>query len=444
MVAFVLVFAFGLMLVAFRSIVVAAKAIVLNLLSVAAAYGVLVLVFQHGFGKGLLGFSSTAGIDPVVPLLLFVILFGLSMDYHVFIVSRIRERFDRGATMDEAISDGIKSTAGVVTSAAIVMVGVFSIFATLSMLFFKQFGVGLAAAILIDATIVRGVLLPATMKLLGELELVPARAGSSGCPSSSQRRAWSRSTVRAGAGAGAGAGSSGPASAQRVFDARPRSPASSWSRIVVLGLAYLRFASAADTVSVPAGAQAGAADPRILQLRHRERQLRRRLRHARRAREPARRGLAPDRAAGHPDPRPLGAPGRADLPAPGRPRDHEHDVPEASRFADHHDVVLVGYRGVDGSSRLDCPEVDVGAEAPADFLGQKSFRAYARLPGLRRAAPGRRRRPRRLHAARAGRRSRGRPPGARLRPRSTSSARAPGTRTAMIYAWRYPAASTAR
>jgi uncharacterized membrane protein YdfJ with MMPL/SSD domain len=167
-VAFVLLFAFGLMLVAFRSIVVAIKAIVLNLLSVAAAYGVLVLVFQHGFGKGLLGFSSTAGIDPVVPLLLFVILFGLSMDYHVFIVSRIRETFDRGASMDDAIAEGIKSTAGVVTSAAIVMVAVFSIFATLSMLFFKQFGVGLAAAILIDATIVRGVLLPATMKLLGE------------------------------------------------------------------------------------------------------------------------------------------------------------------------------------------------------------------------------------------------------------------------------------
>jgi uncharacterized membrane protein YdfJ with MMPL/SSD domain len=167
-VGFVLLFAFSLMLVAFRSIVVAIKAIVLNLLSVAAAFGVLVLVFQHGFGKGLLGFSSTAGIAPVVPLLLFVILFGLSMDYHVFIISRIRETFDRGASMDDAIAHGIKSTAGVVTSAAIVMVAVFSIFATLSMLMFKQFGVGLAAAILIDATIVRGVLLPATMKLLGE------------------------------------------------------------------------------------------------------------------------------------------------------------------------------------------------------------------------------------------------------------------------------------
>ena len=167
-IGFVLVLAFVLMLVAFRSIVVAIKAILLNLLSVAAAYGVLVLVFQDGFGKGLLGFSSTAGVAPVVPLLLFVILFGLSMDYHVFIVSRIRESFDRGASMDDAIADGIKSTAGVVTSAAIVMVAVFAVFATLSMLFFKQFGVGLAAAVLIDATIVRGVLLPATMKLLGE------------------------------------------------------------------------------------------------------------------------------------------------------------------------------------------------------------------------------------------------------------------------------------
>jgi uncharacterized membrane protein YdfJ with MMPL/SSD domain len=167
-VAFVLLFAFVLMLVAFRSIVVAAKAILLNLLSVAAAYGVLVLVFQHGFGDGLLGVSSAAGIDAVVPLLLFVILFGLSMDYHVFILSRIREAFDRGKSMDEAVAYGIKSTAGVVTSAAIVMVAVFAVFATLSWPFFKQFGVGLAVAILIDATIVRGVLLPATMKLLGD------------------------------------------------------------------------------------------------------------------------------------------------------------------------------------------------------------------------------------------------------------------------------------
>jgi uncharacterized membrane protein YdfJ with MMPL/SSD domain len=167
-VGFVLVFAFALMLVAFRSPVIAAKAIVLNLLSVGAAYGVLVLVFQHGYGKSLLGFTSTAGIDPVVPLLLFVILFGLSMDYHVFLLSRIREAVHRGMSTDEAVADCIKSTAGVVTSAAIVMVAVFAVFIALSMLMFKQFGVGLAVAILIDATIVRGVLLPASMKLLGD------------------------------------------------------------------------------------------------------------------------------------------------------------------------------------------------------------------------------------------------------------------------------------
>src|SRR5438067_2374904 len=138
-VAFVLVFAFALMLVAFRSIVVALKAIVLNSLSVAAAYGILVLVFQHGVGKGLIGFSSTAGIDPVVPLLLFVILFGLSMDYHVFLLSRIREAVARGAKTDEAVAQGIKTSAGVVTSAAVVMVAVFAVFGTLSMLIFKQF-----------------------------------------------------------------------------------------------------------------------------------------------------------------------------------------------------------------------------------------------------------------------------------------------------------------
>ena len=167
-VGFVLLLAFSLMLVAFRSPVIAVKAILLNLLSVAASYGVLVLVFQHGYGSDLLGFTPTGGIDPVVPLLLFVILFGLSMDYHVFLLSRIREAVQRGASTEDAIARGITSTAGVVTSAAIVMVGVFAVFATLSMLMFKQFGVGLAAAILIDATIVRGVLLPASMKLLGD------------------------------------------------------------------------------------------------------------------------------------------------------------------------------------------------------------------------------------------------------------------------------------
>jgi uncharacterized membrane protein YdfJ with MMPL/SSD domain len=165
---FVLLLAFGLMLVAFRSLVIAATAIVLNLISIAAAYGVMVLVFQHGVGKGILGFESTAGIDSFLPIFMFVILFGLSMDYHVFILSRVREARDRGLSTEDAVTHGIKTTAGVVTSAAIVMVCVFSVFATLSMLIFKQFGVGLAAAVLIDATIVRAVLLPATMKLLGD------------------------------------------------------------------------------------------------------------------------------------------------------------------------------------------------------------------------------------------------------------------------------------
>jgi uncharacterized membrane protein YdfJ with MMPL/SSD domain len=165
---FVLLLAFGLMLVSFRSVVIAAKAVVLNLLSVGAAYGVLVLVFQHGWFKGLLGFEFTGGIDPAVPILLFVILFGLSMDYHVFILSRVREAYLRGMSTDKAVAHAIKTSAGVVTSAAVVMVGVFAIFATLQTLFLKQFGVGLCVAILIDATLVRAVLLPATMKLLGD------------------------------------------------------------------------------------------------------------------------------------------------------------------------------------------------------------------------------------------------------------------------------------
>ena len=166
--AFVLAMAFVLLLVTFRSVVIPLKAILLNLLSVAAAYGVLVLVFQQGNLEGLLGFESTGTITSWLPLFLFVILFGLSMDYHVFILSRIREAYDSGMRTDEAVSFGIRSTAGVVTSAAVVMVAVFAIFATLRALEFKQMGVGLAVAILIDATIVRAVLLPASMKLLGD------------------------------------------------------------------------------------------------------------------------------------------------------------------------------------------------------------------------------------------------------------------------------------
>ncbi|MFC4058555.1 MMPL family transporter [Planomonospora corallina] len=165
---FVLLLAFLLMLASFRSLVVAVTTIVLNLLSVAAAYGVLVVVFQYGWGESLLNFTSTGSIVSWLPLFLFVILFGLSMDYHVFILSRVREAYDRGMPTERAIAHGIRTTAGVVSSAAFIMVGVFAVFGTMSLLSFKQMGIGLAVAVLIDATVVRAVLLPATMKLFGD------------------------------------------------------------------------------------------------------------------------------------------------------------------------------------------------------------------------------------------------------------------------------------
>jgi RND superfamily putative drug exporter len=165
---FVFAMAFALLLVTFRSIVIPLKAILLNLLSVGAAYGVVIWIFQEGHLESLLGFESTGAVTSWLPLFLFVLLFGLSMDYHVFILSRVREAYDSGMPTREAVAHGIKTTASVVTAAAIVMVAVFSIFATLSSVEFKQFGVGLAVAILLDATLVRGVLLPAFMKLLGD------------------------------------------------------------------------------------------------------------------------------------------------------------------------------------------------------------------------------------------------------------------------------------
>jgi RND superfamily putative drug exporter len=165
---FVLVFAFLLLLVTFRSVVIAGKAIVLNLLSVGAAYGVLIAVFQWGWGAGLLGFQSNGGIAFWLPIFMFVILFGLSMDYHVFILSRVREAFDRGMKTDEAVEYGITTTAGVVTSAALVMLGAFAVFALMPILDMKEMGIGLAVAVLLDATIVRAFLLPASMKLLGD------------------------------------------------------------------------------------------------------------------------------------------------------------------------------------------------------------------------------------------------------------------------------------
>ncbi|SCD90009.1 putative drug exporter of the RND superfamily [Streptomyces sp. di188] len=166
--AFVVVFAFLLMLLSFRSLTVALTSIVLNLLSVGAAYGILVAVFQHGWGASLVGAEGVGAIITWLPLFLFVILFGLSMDYHVFVVSRIREARARGLETRDAIRHGVVTTAGVVTSAAVIMVAVFAIFGTLSMQSMKQMGVGLAAAVLIDATVIRGVLLPAVMSLLGE------------------------------------------------------------------------------------------------------------------------------------------------------------------------------------------------------------------------------------------------------------------------------------
>jgi RND superfamily putative drug exporter len=165
---FVLVAAFLLLLVTFRSLVIALKAIILNLLSVGASYGVLVLVFQNGLGEKLLGFHSNGTIVAWLPLFLFVVLFGLSMDYHVFILSRVREAYDTGMSTERAVAHAIGTTAGVVTSAAAVMVAVFALFGTLSNIGLKEMGVGLAVAVFLDATIVRGMLLPASMKLLGE------------------------------------------------------------------------------------------------------------------------------------------------------------------------------------------------------------------------------------------------------------------------------------
>ena len=428
-VAFVLVFAFALMLVAFRSIVVALKAIVLNCLSVAAAYGILVLVFQHGVGRGVLGFTDTSGISPVIPLLLFVILFGLSMDYHVFIVSRIRERYQSGATMDEAISDGIRSTAGVVTSAAVVMVCVFAVFATLSMLFFKQFGVGLAAAVLIDATIVRGVLLPATMKLLGTrnwylpawLEWLPhfdhGELEIDDEPEAQPAPERPRKRRRLGAARFTGL----------VLIA-----------ILALGLAYLKSTSGSDKVSVPAGAKAGqltlhpchygteqgsyAADCGTLVVPENRAKPGSRL-----IALPVTRIKARSDHPGAPIFRLEGGPGGTNM-----------HFALASRFAEHHDVVLVGYRGVDGSVRLDCPEVSSALKRSTDYLGQKSFRAYtqafrdcaARLQedGVDLAGYTL---PQQVDDIEAARR-------ALAYKRIDLVSESAGTRLAMIYAWRYP------
>jgi putative drug exporter of the RND superfamily len=164
----VAVLAFVVLLAGFRSVVIPVVSIVLNLLSVAAAYGLITLIFQDGRLQHLLGYTSFGGITWWVPLFMFVLLFGISMDYHVFILSRIREHWARGSSPREAAIGGIASSAGVVSSAALIMVAVFSIFLTLPFIELKVLGVGMAAAILIDATVVRGILLPATLSLLGD------------------------------------------------------------------------------------------------------------------------------------------------------------------------------------------------------------------------------------------------------------------------------------
>jgi RND superfamily putative drug exporter len=166
--AVVALLAFGLLLAAFRSVVVPLVSIALNLLSVGAAYGLITLIFQDGRLQGPLDYTSFGGIIYWVPLLMFVFLFGISMDYHVFILSRIRERGARGASPREAVVAGVASSAGTVTSAALIMVAVFSIFTTLPLIDLKILGVGTAVAVLIDATLIRGVLLPAALALLGE------------------------------------------------------------------------------------------------------------------------------------------------------------------------------------------------------------------------------------------------------------------------------------
>jgi uncharacterized membrane protein YdfJ with MMPL/SSD domain/pimeloyl-ACP methyl ester carboxylesterase len=428
-VAFVLVFAFALMLVAFRSIVVALKAILLNCLSVAAAYGILVLVFQHGLGKGLLGFTDTTGVSPVIPLLLFVILFGLSMDYHVFIVSRIRERFQHGATMDEAISGGIRSTGSVVTSAAVVMVCVFAVFATLSMLFFKQFGVGLAAAILIDATIVRGVLLPATMKLLGDRNwYLPA---------------WLEWLPRFDEGELEIDDEPEPAPAPAARKPKRRIGAARITGLVLivilaLGLAYVKLASGGDKVTVPAGAKAGqlslhpchygteqgsyAADCGTLVVPENRAKPGSRLIGVKVVRIKAR----------------SAQPGAPVFRLQGGPGGTNMTFSKASRLAATHDVVLVGYRGIDSSVRLDCPEVSSALKRSPDFLRQKSYDAYSQafrdcaarlqehavdLAGYTMVAQ--------VDDLEAARRALGY---GRVNLVSESA----GTRLAMIYAWRYP------
>ena len=166
--AFVLGLSFILLTVAFRSIVIPAVAIALNLLAVGAAYGLLVLVFQKGIGNELFGFQQVDTIEAWVPLFLFSVLFGLSMDYQVFLLSRIKERYTQTGDTAGSVAFGVGSTARLITGAALIIIAVFSGFAAGDLVMFQQMGFGVGVALLVDATIVRCVLVPASMKLLGE------------------------------------------------------------------------------------------------------------------------------------------------------------------------------------------------------------------------------------------------------------------------------------
>jgi RND superfamily putative drug exporter len=165
--AFVLGLSFVLLTLVFRSLVVPVKAIIMNLLSVGAAYGLMVLVFQKGVGAGIFGFQKVDVIEAWIPLFLFCILFGLSMDYHVFLLSRIREHFGQTHNNSESVAFGLRSTGRVITGAALIMVAVFAGFAAGDLVMFQQMGFGLGVAVFLDATIVRSVLVPAAMQLLG-------------------------------------------------------------------------------------------------------------------------------------------------------------------------------------------------------------------------------------------------------------------------------------
>jgi putative drug exporter of the RND superfamily len=186
-IAFVLALTLVMMAVTFRSVAIAVVTTLLNLASVAACFGVLALVFQHSWAEGLLGFTSAGFVVSWIPLFLFVILVGLSMDYHVFVLGRIREGVAEGLTPRDAVRKGITESAGVVTSAAAVMVSVFAVFATLGMLEMKQMGVGLAVAVLIDATLVRIVMLPSIMVLLGRKAWWPNKVADRPAPDVRER-----------------------------------------------------------------------------------------------------------------------------------------------------------------------------------------------------------------------------------------------------------------